>query len=70
MRKTRKYISCVAIKKLEREVRKVSHCGTKQQWRSASEVTLLFLVRVTSIYVLLSEAGNCYFVNGGAPAIC
>jgi len=31
MRKTRKYISCVAIEKLERQVRKGSHCGSKQQ---------------------------------------
>jgi len=30
MRKTRKYISCVVIKKLERQVRKASHCGSKQ----------------------------------------
>jgi len=30
MRKRRKYISCVVIKKLERQVRKASHCGSKQ----------------------------------------
>jgi len=30
MRKTRKYISCVVIKKLEWLVRKASHCGSKQ----------------------------------------
>jgi len=30
MRKTRKYISCVVMKKLERHVLKASHCGSKQ----------------------------------------
>jgi len=30
MRKTRKPISCVLIKKLERQVYKASHCGSKQ----------------------------------------
>jgi len=30
MRKTRKYISCVVIKKLKRQVGKASHCGSKQ----------------------------------------
>jgi len=31
MRKTRKYIFCVAIRKVEPQVHKVSHCGSKQQ---------------------------------------
>jgi len=30
MPKTRKYISCVVIKKLERQVSITSHCGNKQ----------------------------------------
>ena len=43
MRKTRKYISCVAIKKLERKVRKALHCDSKQQWRSPDEINLILL---------------------------
>jgi len=31
MRKTIKYISCVAIGKLKRHVHTVSYCGSKQQ---------------------------------------
>jgi len=30
MRKTKKYISCVVIKKIELQVCKASHCGSKQ----------------------------------------
>jgi len=30
MRNTRKYISCVVVEKVERHVRKASHCGSKQ----------------------------------------
>jgi len=45
MQKTRKYISCVAIGKLELQVPKASHCGSKQQKRSPDEITLLLLVR-------------------------
>jgi len=52
-RKTKKYFSCFAIKKLEWQVRKASHCGSKQQYRSPDEITLLLLVRATYICVLL-----------------
>ena len=53
MRKTRKYILCVAVRKLERKERKASHCGSKQQKRSPDEITLLLLVRSTYICVSL-----------------
>jgi len=53
MRKTRKDISCVAIEKLEQQVRKSSHCSSKQQQRSPDEITLLLLVRAIYICVLL-----------------
>ena len=33
-------------------MRKASHCGSKQQWRSPDEVTLLLLIRATYIRVL------------------
>jgi len=39
----------VAIGNPEQHVRKASHCGSKQQWRSPDEVTLLLLVRATYI---------------------
>jgi len=46
-------VSCiVAIGKSERQVRKISHYGSKQQWRSPDEITLLLLVRATNISVL------------------
>jgi len=41
-----------AIGKLVRQVRKASHCGSKQQQRSPDEVTLLLLVRTTFIWML------------------
>jgi len=53
MRKTSKYIYCVAIKNLARQGRKASRCGSKQQERSPIEITRLFLVRVTYICVWL-----------------
>jgi len=53
MRKTRKYISYVAIWKFERKVCKASHCGGKQQCRSPDKITPFFLVHATYIRVLL-----------------
>jgi len=37
----------VAIGNPERHVRKASHCGSKQQWRSCAATTLSLLVRAT-----------------------
>ena len=37
----------VVIKKAEQQVRKASHCGTKQQWRSHVVLILFLLVRAT-----------------------
>jgi len=45
-------VESVAIGKPERQVRKASHCGIKQQCRSPDEITLLLLVRATYIWVL------------------
>jgi len=45
--------SDVAIGNPERHVRKASHRGSKQQWRSPDEITLLLLVRATFIYFFL-----------------
>jgi len=42
----------VASGKPERHVRKTSSCGSKQQQRSPSEITLLLLVRATYTWVL------------------
>ena len=53
LRKTRKYISCVAIGKIERQVSKASHCGSKQPQKSPDEITLLLSARSTYICVLL-----------------
>ena len=39
-------------RKPERHVRKASHCGSKQQWRSCSQSLLLLLARATYIMVL------------------
>jgi len=41
------------IKKLERQVRKAPHCGSKQQQRLHIVLILLLLVRDTYIWVLL-----------------
>ena len=41
----------VSIGKPERHVRKASHCGSKQQYRSCTTITLLLLVHATFIYV-------------------
>jgi len=41
----------VAIGKPERQVRKASHCGSKQQQRSHAMITLLLLVRATYVYM-------------------
>jgi len=41
----------VAIRKPERQVCKASHCGSKQQWRSPDEITLLLLVGATYEYM-------------------
>jgi len=41
------FLSSVAIGKPERNVRKASHCGSKQQQSSSDEITLLLLVRAT-----------------------
>jgi len=42
----------VAIGKPERQLRKTSHCGSKQKQRSHAVLTLLLLVRATCIWVL------------------
>jgi len=42
----------VAIGKPKRHVRKASHCGSKQQYRSPDKITLLLLVCTTYIWVL------------------
>jgi len=52
MRKTRKYISRVAMEKLVRQVRKASHCGS-EQWRSPDKIILLLLVHTTYLCVAL-----------------
>ena len=39
----------VVIGKPERQVRKASHCGSKQQLRSLAAITLLLLVRATYV---------------------
>jgi len=44
--------SIVAIGKPERQVRKASHCGSKQQQRSHAMITLLLLVCTTYVWVL------------------
>jgi len=46
-------VSAVAIGKPERQVRKASHCGSKQQWRSRAAITLLLLFCATKIWVLI-----------------
>jgi len=46
------WLSVLAIGKPELQVRKASHCGSKQQWRSHAMITLLLLVRATYIWVL------------------
>jgi len=43
----------VAIGKPERQVRKASHCGSKQQQRSHAMITVSLLVRAAYIWVLL-----------------
>ena len=45
----------VVIGNPERQVRKASHCGSKQQWRSPNEITVLLLVRATYIYCYSSR---------------
>jgi len=48
-----KYISCVAIGKLEWQVRNVSHCDSKQQQRPPEEITILLFIRSTYLCELL-----------------
>jgi len=45
-------VTIAAIGKPECQVRKASHCGCKQKYRSPDEITLLLLVRATYIWVL------------------
>jgi len=60
----------VAIEKPERQVRKPSHCGKKQQYRSRAVITPLWLVRATHAWELffthISFVVNCTL--NAAPA--
>jgi len=55
----------VVIGKPERQVRKASHCGSKQQYRIPDEITLLLFVRAAYIWVLffahIPFVVNCIF---------
>ena len=53
----------VAIRNPERHVRKASHCGSKQQWRSLDEVTLLLLVRAKCIYFCSSCTSRSWWIT-------
>jgi len=50
----------VAIGKPERNVRKASHCGSKQQQRSCAAITLLLLVRATYIWCCSSRTSRSW----------
>jgi len=55
----------VAVGKPERQVRKASHCGSKQKHKTPDEITLLSLVRTTHLWVLffthIPIVANCTF---------
>jgi len=53
----------VAIRNPERHVRKASHRGSKQQWRSPDEITLLLLVRTTHIYFCSSRTSRSWWIT-------
>jgi len=53
----------VAIGNPERHVRKASHRGSKQQWRSPDEITLLLLVRTTHIYFCSSRTSRSWWIT-------
>jgi len=55
-------IVAITIGKPERQVRKASHCGSKQKRRSHAMITLLLLVGTTYMWVL-SFARILFVVN-------
>jgi len=56
-------LTTVKIGKPERQERKASHCGSKQQYKSHTANTLLLIVRATYIWVLFF-AHILFVVNG------
>ena len=53
----------VAIGNPERHVRKASHRGSKQQYRSPDEITLLLLVRAAYIYCCSSRTSRSWWIT-------
>ena len=57
----------VASRNPERHVRKASHHGSKQQWRSPDEITLLLLVRATYTYFCSSRTSRSRWIIQSTP---